>query len=280
MDVGEIWAYRKGSKGTFTAVRILALGANPRRPRTKVEFLDDAYEGVEERFPSGRLWCEWGEAEELAEAEQRWDALRSLGSCSFDEEFAGLSVLEEVAPHIASLGNRGELFIHDLPELCEMIDWDETEIIGSPGHLVEDGDHCVAWPTAEGILQRLARKNHLQVYAIARTLHNENTNHRLQYAEELHAESWRMTDTDIQSQVERVYGVSGDVSANIILRWLGEREAFEMQQIEALRSEHTKLRVLAQRALPYLRSLKRGTTSALAAEIDALLGEAEQEEQQ
>ena len=152
MEVGEVWAYRENVRAEFTPVKILAHGTNPRRKRTKVKFLDDQHEGIEEWYPTGRLWCPWKEVDEFKARQQRWDNLIEDDRPDLNEDFAACLLYEALTPGVADIygaNMTGISEIQDLPALLEMLGWPEERITDTPGYLLENGNRYVRWSAHE-----------------------------------------------------------------------------------------------------------------------------------
>lgn len=190
MEVGEVWSYRQGAKGEFTPVKILVHGTNPRRKRTKVKFLDDQHEAIEEWHPTSRLWCLWKEVEEFTAREQRWEALRDLSDCTFDEEYAAYQLLKALLPGVATVDPRGSLFIRDLQGFLRAVEWDESRILNAPAYFCENGEHLVPWPITKEALRQLTRNNPLQTYQVAKRIDTGYQHHKSEYHDRIRLESW------------------------------------------------------------------------------------------
>lgn len=272
MEVGEVWAYRENVRAEFTPVKILAHGTNPRRKRTKVKFLDDQHEGIEEWYPTGRLWCPWKEVDEFKARQQRWDNLIEDDRPDLNEDFAACLLYEALTPGVADIygaNMTGISEIQDLPALLEMLGWPEERITDTPGYLLEDGNRYVRWSVTKQILQGLAHRSPARTYELVRELEVQHEVDKYEYEGRLAARY--LDEAEAESLLVKAFGTGTDPAAAVMLNWLGEYEEHRWRQAERLQAQHTDLRNLAKQTIPYLQALKRGTTTRLSDEIIAFL---------
>lgn len=78
MEPGESWAYQARQVDPLVEFSVVRLGTQ-KPALVFVRFVDDEFEGREERVPPARLKVLWNEVEEYRAREERWDRIYAAG---------------------------------------------------------------------------------------------------------------------------------------------------------------------------------------------------------
>lgn len=250
IEVGQRWAYRKGSRDAVACVDVTRLGSS--RPlRVRVRFTDDEYEGREDWIPPGRLKVQWEHADTWLASEARWAAVRDISAHMRDtpEEDAASWIIDTLPDwnYAHQLWNRdsGILIVTDIDALVTDLQIDRNILVGDPvGFMDGEGFLVLPWRVMEPVAQALARKYaDLLLPELAREERDREKQCRWGYMS-----GSDYISAEVCAEVDEKYRPA----RQIIRDWCGAEARERQDELVALRIEVQRLGKLIEQAITQL----------------------------
>lgn len=259
MEVGEHYAYRPGTSGTFHEAVLLAIGVK-RPPRVRIRLVGDEWEGEDRWVSPARLEVLWANIVEYRKADLALKRLLAVPGPSKAEWEAATQVYlcsPEIDPAIDlhSYGSRGIAVIRDADLLSEATGLTVSNLLSHPETIRDESGISVPWPITELIVRALALRRPDRILKYVR---ERNREVQIESVVGREVPAW-VTGTAFRIDGERVladYEERVKPELDQLLAWVGEETATPLRTLEEAQAELSRVGEIAQRAIFELKRLR------------------------